>query len=138
VVTSKREIPADAFFRGLFETALEPDELILSVRLPLPKAAGYCKFASPASRYALVGVFVATFNSGVRVAVTGAASTVFRLKTFEAALARRFEPDAIAGLTVDAAAFTADIHAEAAFRAHLVTVMAKRALIAAQASARDT
>jgi len=138
IVTSKREIPADAFFLGMFETALSSDELIVAVKLPVPLAAGYSKFASPASRYALVGVFVAKFADGVRVAVTGAASGVFRLGAFEAALARRFEPGSIASLVVDASGFSSDIHAEAAFRAHLVKVMATRAVAAAQASARGT
>jgi aerobic carbon-monoxide dehydrogenase medium subunit len=138
VVTSKREITSDDFFHGPFETALQPDELIVAARLPAPIAAGYSKFASQASRYALVGVFVAKFSGGVRVAVTGAASTVFRLKAFETAFTRRFEPNAIADIAVDASGFNADIHAEAAFRAHLVTVMAKRAVATAQAFARGT
>jgi aerobic carbon-monoxide dehydrogenase medium subunit len=136
VVTSKREIAADDFFHGPFETALQADELIVAARLPAPIAAGYSKFVSQASRYALVGVFVAKFNRGVRVAVTGAASTVFRLKAFEAALTQRWEPNAIADIAVDASGFNADIHAEAAFRGHLVTVMAKRAVAAALASTR--
>lgn len=134
VVTSRREIAADDFFHSPFETALEPDELIVAVRLPVPTRAGYSKFASPASRYALVGVFVAKFGDRVRVAVTGAASTVFRLEAFETALTRRFEPNAIADMEVDASRLAGDIHAQAAFRAHLVTVMAKRAVTAAQAS----
>jgi aerobic carbon-monoxide dehydrogenase medium subunit len=138
VVTSRREIAADDFFHGPFETALQPDELIIAARLPVPIAAGYSKFASQASRYALVGVFVAKLSGGVRVAVTGAASNVFRLKAFETALTRRFEPNAIADIAVDASGFNADIHAEAAFRAHLVTVMAKRAVATAQAFARGT
>jgi carbon-monoxide dehydrogenase medium subunit len=136
VVTSRREIAADDFFRGLFETALGPDELIVAVRLPRPLAAGYAKFPSPASRYALTGVFVAKFAEGVRVAVTGAGPGVFRAAAFEAALTRRFEPEAIAALAVDPSSLVSDIHADAAFRVHLVTVMGKRAVAAALASAR--
>ena len=136
VVTSRREIAADDFFRGLFETALEPDELIVAVRLPRPQAAGYAKFPSPASRYALTGVFVAKFDEGVRVAITGAGPGVFRAAAFEAALTRRFEPEAIAALALDPSGLVSDIHADAAFRAHLVTVMGKRAVAAAQAAAR--
>jgi carbon-monoxide dehydrogenase medium subunit len=134
VVTDKREIAADQFFRGMFETALEPGELITAVKFPVPAAAGYAKLPNAASRFALVGVFVAKFSSGVRVAVTGAGPAVFRLPAFEAALSKRFEPDAISGHSVDAASLTSDIHAEAAFRAHLVVVMAKRAVAAALAA----
>jgi carbon-monoxide dehydrogenase medium subunit len=131
VVTDRREIAADQFFRGMFDTALEPGELITSVKFPVPAAAGYAKLPNAASRFALVGVFVAKFSSGVRVAVTGAGPAVFRLPAFEAALSKRFEPDAVSGHGVDAANLTSDIHAEAAFRAHLVLVMAKRAVAAA-------
>jgi carbon-monoxide dehydrogenase medium subunit len=134
VVTDKREIAADQFFRGMFETALEPGELITSVKSPVPAAAGYAKLQNAASRFALVGVFVAKFSSGVRVAVTGAGPAVFRLPAFEAALSKRFEPDAVSGHGVDASGLTSDIHAEAAFRAHLVLVMAKRAVAAAFAT----
>jgi aerobic carbon-monoxide dehydrogenase medium subunit len=134
VVTDKREIAADKFFRGMLETALEPGELITSVKFPVPAAAAYAKLQNAASRFALVGVFVAKFLSGVRVAVTGAGPTVFRLPAFETALAKRFEPDAVSGLGVDAAGLNSDIHAEAAFRAHLVVVMAKRAVAAALAA----
>jgi aerobic carbon-monoxide dehydrogenase medium subunit len=135
VVTSKREIHADHFFRGMFETALEPGELITAVKLPTPAAAGYAKVPNMASRFALVGVFVAKFPTGVRVAVTGAAPAVFRVPAFEAALAKRFEPAAINGHGVDPAGLNSDIHAEAAFRAHLISVMARRAVAAAQADA---
>ncbi len=131
VVTDRRDIAADDFFLGLFETALEADELITAVRFPRPLRAGYAKFKSPASRYALVGVFVAQTAEGVRVAVTGAAASVFRAPAFEAALAADFTPGAVAGLSVDAADLNADIHAEASYRAHLVTVMAKGAVAAA-------
>jgi carbon-monoxide dehydrogenase medium subunit len=134
IVTNQREIAADQFFRGMFETALEAGELITAVKLPTPAAAGYAKLQNAASRFALVGVFVAKFSSGVRVAVTGAGPAVFRLSTFEAALSERFEPDAVRGHGVDASGLTSDIHAEAAFRAHLVLVMAKRAVMAALAA----
>jgi carbon-monoxide dehydrogenase medium subunit len=135
IVTSAREIAADRFFRGLFETALEPDELITAVKIPRPLAAGYAKAPNPASRYALVGVFVAKFPTGVRVAVTGAGPVVFRVSRLEAALTGRFEPTAVDGLAVDPSGLNSDIHAEAAFRAHLITVMVKRAVAAALASA---
>ena len=134
VVTDKREIAADHFFRGLFETALEPGELITSVKFPVPLAAGYAKAPNPASRFALVGVFVAKFASGARVAVTGAGPLVFRVPAFEVALSRRFEPDAVNGHGIDPAGLNSDIHAEAAFRAHLITVMGKRAVAAALAT----
>ena len=135
IVTNAREIAADRFFLGLFETALEPDELITAVKIPQPLAAGYAKAPNPASRYALVGVFVARFPAGVRLAVTGAGPVVFRVTKFEAALTGRFEPAALNGLAVDPSGLNSDIHAEAAFRAHLITVMAKRAVAAALASA---
>jgi aerobic carbon-monoxide dehydrogenase medium subunit len=133
IVTSTREIAADQFFRGMFETALKPGELITALKFPVPTAAGYAKVQNGASRFALVGVFVAKFASGVRVAVTGAAPAVFRVPSFEAALAARFEPAAVNGHGVDPAGLNSDIHAEAAFRAHLISVMAKRAVVAAQA-----
>src|SRR5579863_6926521 len=125
IVTNKREIHADHFFRGMFETALEPGELITAVKLPIPAAAGYAKVPNMASRFALVGVFVAKFATGVRVAVTGAAPAVFRVPAFEAALAKRFEPAAVNGHGVDPSGLNSDIHAEAAFRAHLISVMAR-------------
>lgn len=134
IVTDKREIAADQFFRGLFETALEPGELITAVEFPVPLAAGFAKAPNPASRFALVGVFVAKFAFGTRVAVTGAAPSVFRVPAFEAALSRRFEPDAVNGHGVDPAGLNSDIYAEAAFRAHLITVMGKRAVAAALAA----
>jgi len=132
IVTDKRAIPADQFFRGLFETALEPGELITAVKFPIPLAAGYAKAPNLASRFALVGVFVAKFASGARVAVTGA-GPVFRLPALESALSQLFEPDAVDGHGVDPARLSSDIHAEAAFRAHLITVMGKRAVAAALA-----
>lgn len=131
IVTSTREIAADAFFIGLFETALEPGEIIKAIRFPVPLKAGYAKFKAPASRYALVGVFVAKFADGIRVAVTGAGQGVFRVPPMEAALSANFDPSAIAAIKIDTDGLTSDIHAEADYRAHLVTVMAKRAVDAA-------
>lgn len=132
IVTNKREIAADAFFNGLFETALEPGELIVKVRFPIPQKAAYQKFPNPASRYALVGVFVAKTASGVRVAVTGAgANGVFRASAIEAALGSNFSAPALASLNVSADGFNTDIHADAAYRAHLIGVLAKRAVTAA-------
>jgi aerobic carbon-monoxide dehydrogenase medium subunit len=135
IVTNVREIAADRFFHGMFETALEPGELITAVKFPLPVAAGYAKVVNAASRFALVGVFAAKFAPGVRVAVTGAAPVVFRVPAFEAALSGRFEPNAVNGHGVDPAGLNSDIHAEAAFRAHLIVVMVKRAVAAALAAA---
>lgn len=131
IVTSTREIAADKFFLGLFETALEPGEIITAIRFPVPIKAGYAKFKAPASRYALVGVFVAKSADGVRVAVTGAGSGVFRVPPMEEALLQNFDPSAIAAIKIDTDGLTSDIHAEADYRAHLVTVMAKRAVDAA-------
>lgn len=131
IVTSTREIAADKFFLGLFETALEPGEIITAIRFPVPLKAGYAKFKAPASRYALVGVFVAKFADGVRVAVTGAGAGVFRVPPMEAALSQSFDPSAIAAIKIDNDGLTSDIHADADYRAHLVTVMAKRAVDAA-------
>jgi aerobic carbon-monoxide dehydrogenase medium subunit len=137
IVTSAREIAADDFFRGLFETALQPNEIITAVKFSVPQLAGYAKFKAPASRYALVGVFVAKTASGVRVAVTGAGSGVFRVPAMEQALVRNFDPSAIAAIRIDTDGLVSDIHAEADYRAHLVTVMAKRAVDAAVNSRRD-
>jgi carbon-monoxide dehydrogenase medium subunit len=131
VITNKHKIAADAFFKGMFETALAPDEIITAVSFPTAEKAGYSKFPNPASRYAIVGVFVAKTGSGVRVAVTGAAPCVFRQKDMEAALSKSFTPDAVAAIKQSAAGLNSDIHASAEYRAHLVTVMAKRAVAAA-------
>lgn len=131
VVTSEREIEADDFFTGLFETALGEHEVVTAVRFPVPARAAYAKFPNPASRYAVVGVFVAETGGGVRVAVTGAGASVFRVAAMEKALAGGFSPDAVAAVTVPADGLNADIHASAEYRAHLVTVMAKRAVAAA-------
>jgi carbon-monoxide dehydrogenase medium subunit len=129
--THRRKIGADAFFTGMFSTALEEDEIITAVEFPIPARAAYMKFPNPASRYALAGVFVAQAKHGVRVAVTGAAPCVFRQREMEAALARDFRPEAIAAIKIAPDNLNSDIHASAEYRAHLVTVMAKRAVAAA-------
>ena len=132
IVTNKRRIAAQDFFTGLFETTLETGELITQVSFPIPQKAAYMKFRNPASRYALVGVFVAKTAGGVRVAVTGAGSSgVFRAEAFEAALDRSFSPSALEGVSVPASGLNSDIHADADYRAHLIGVMAKRAVEAA-------
>ncbi|HEV7369028.1 xanthine dehydrogenase family protein subunit M [Arenibaculum sp.] len=130
VRTSRREIAAEDFFTGMFETALEPDEIVVAVHFPKPDRAGYAKFRNPASRYAMVGVFVAQRGAEVRVAVTGAGPSVFRAGAMEDALAKGFDPAALDGATVDADGLNGDIHASAEYRAHLVGVMAKRAVAA--------
>lgn len=128
VITNQREIAADAFFVSLFTTALRTDEIITAVRFPIPRAAAYCKFPQPASRFALVGVFVAKAGDDVRVAVTGAAPCVFRFDAAEQALARRFDPSSLDGITLSPDDLNSDIHASAEYRAHAVMVMAKRAV----------
>jgi aerobic carbon-monoxide dehydrogenase medium subunit len=133
IITNKRRIPADEFFKGLFETALAPDEIITKVSFPLAKKAAYQKFKHPASGFALVGVFVSKRGSDIRVAVTGAGSSgVFRVKSFEEALKKRFSPKSIEGMTVPTDGMNTDIHASAEYRAHLVAVLARRALAAAK------
>jgi aerobic carbon-monoxide dehydrogenase medium subunit len=132
IVTSKRKISADRFFIGLFETALEPGEIVTSVSFPIPEKAAYMKFPNPASRYAIVGVFVAKTKDGVRVAVTGAGPCVFRQKDMEAALAGNFSADAIKAVVQTPDGLNADIHAGADYRAHLVGVMARRAVATAE------
>ncbi len=132
IKTDQREIAADDFFTGMFETALKDGEIITEVSFPVPKKAGYSKFPNPASRYALVGVFVAETGDGIRVAVTGAGNDgVFRAGDMETALGKTFSADAIDGVSVDPGGMNADLHAGAEYRAHLVTVMAKRAVDAA-------
>src|ERR1700704_397707 len=132
IITTKRKIPADEFFKGLFETALEPDEIVTKVSFPIPKKAAYQKFRNPASRYALVGVFVAKRPSEIRVAVTGAGgSGVFRVTAFEEALKKRFSPKVLEGLSVPAGGMGSDIHGRAEYRAHLIGVLARRAVAAA-------
>lgn len=132
IVTDRRRIAADDYFQGMFTTALEPDELIVAVEFPVAEKSAYVKFPNPASRYAIVGVFVAKTADGVRVAVTGAGQNgVFRLTGAEAALSANFTAEALAGLKVPADDLNSDIHASAAYRAHLVAVMARRAVAAA-------
>jgi len=131
VQTSKREISADDFFTGMFETALEDNEVITAVSFPIPDRAAYQKFANPASRYAIVGVMVSQGSTGTRVAVTGAGPSVFRVSDMESALSGNFSADAIEGIAVDAGNLNSDIHASADYRAHLVGVMARRAVAAA-------
>lgn len=131
VTTTRRTIAADDFFRGMFATSLEDNEIIKQVVFPIVDKAGYAKFKNPASRYALAGVFVAKSKSGVRVAVTGAGPCVFRVASMEDALARNFTPQAVADIAIDADGLNSDIHASAEYRAHLVQVMAKRAVQAA-------
>ena len=131
VRTDRRSIAGDDFFTGLFETALEDGEIIVSVRFPIPRRAAYAKFPNPASRYAIVGVMVAETASGVRVAVTGAGDRVFRAGAMEAALAGNFSPGALGGVSVSSDGLNEDIHASAEYRAHLVGVMARRAVAAA-------
>ena len=132
VITNKRRIAADDFFKGLFETALEPDEIITKVQFPKPNKAAYQKFPNPASRFALVGVFVSKRGSDIRVAVTGAGSGgVFRVTSFEEALKKRFGAKSLEGLTVPADGMASDIHGSAEYRAHLIGVLARRAVAAA-------
>jgi carbon-monoxide dehydrogenase medium subunit len=134
VVTDRRRIGADEYFQGMFTTALEADELITSVEFPIPSRSNYEKFRNPASRYAMVGVFVASGQAGVRVAVTGAGQGgVFRHAAFESALSARFAPAALAGIETPAADLVGDIHASAEYRAHLIGVMARRAVAGAVA-----
>ena len=129
--TNARTLPADAFFKGMFETALAPDEIITAVESPIGARAGYAKFPNPASRFALVGVFVSkAANGDVRVAVTGAAPSVFRAAAIESALRQSFTPDAAKGVRVDAGGLNSDLHGSAEYRAHLVSVMAARAVAA--------
>ena len=128
IKTDRREIGADDYFLGMFETALEADELVVSVSFPKPKRAAYVKFPNPASRYAVVGVMVAETAGGIRVAVTGAGACAFRMTAMEEALAASLSADALDGLTPDAADLNEDIHASAEYRSHLVLVMARRAV----------
>ena len=132
IVTTRRSIAADEFFLGLFETALQPGEIITEVHFPTPAAAVYYKLPQPASRFALVGVFVARTADSVRVAVTGAAPSVFRFGQAEAELSKKFDPAALDGITLGADGLNSDIHASAEYRAHCVVVLAKRAVVKAR------
>lgn len=129
--TDRRTIAADDFFTGLFGTALEPDEVLCGLALPRPRRLAYLKIEQPASRFALVGVAVAKFDDGVRVAVTGSGSGAVRLPAFEQALARHFAPQSVAGLHVEADLMSSDLHAQADYRAHLAAVLVRRAVQAA-------
>ena len=131
ITTNKRKIEADKFFKGLYETALEAGELITSVSFPVPKRAAYMKFKNPASRFAIVGVFVADFGGKARVGVTGAGPSAFRQAEMEKALGAKFAPDAVASIKVKPDGLNNDLHASPEYRAHLITVMAKRAVEAA-------
>ena len=127
--TTKRLIEADEFFKGMFETALGDDEIITEITFPHPKHAAYVKFANPASRYAMVGVFVAETYMGIRVAVTGAGQNgVFRVKEMEEALAKSWSPDVLDGIKVPEEDLIADLHGGADYRSHLITVIAKHAV----------
>jgi len=129
IKTDRRSIKADDFFQGMFTTALEQGEIITAVEFPVPEKSGYEKFRNPASRYAIVGVYVAKTAGGVRVAVTGAGQNgVFRQTAMEQALSANFSPDAIAKIVTPADGMNGDIHASAEYRAHLVGVIAKRAV----------
>jgi carbon-monoxide dehydrogenase medium subunit len=128
VITDKRSIAAEAFFTGLFATALEHGELVTAVAFPVPKRSAYVKFAHRASKYALVGVFIAETAGGVRVAVTGAAPSVFRMTAYEAALGNQLAPGALDGIAVSSADMNGDAEASAEYRAHLVGVIARRAV----------
>lgn len=128
VITNTGKHAADAFFKGLFETALGEGEIITAISFPKADKAAYMKFPNPASRYAMVGVFVAKTAAGVRVAVTGAGPSVFRVKAMEEALAKTFSSDAIKDIKVPADGLNSDIHGSAEYRAHLVGVMARRAV----------
>ncbi len=131
IKTDKREIPADRFFTGMFETALAADEILTSVVFIRPKRAAYAKFPNPASRYAVVGVMVAEYAKAVRVAITGAGPCAFRTPQLERALSGNFSVAALDGLQIDAGDLNSDMHATAEYRAHLVMVMARRAVAAA-------
>ena len=131
VHTNKRKLAADAFFKGMYETALAEDELITSVSFPIPQKAAYVKFPQPASRFALVGVFVAQTGDGIRVAVTGAAPSVFRAKALEDALGKNFTNEAARTVKMEASGLNSDLHGSAEYRAHLIPVLAGRAVAAA-------
>ncbi|HQT64816.1 MAG: carbon monoxide dehydrogenase [Acidocella sp. 20-57-95] len=129
IVTDKRQLVADEFFTGLYQTALQPGEILLQVEFPIPQIAAYAKFRSLASRYSVVGVFISQNNKKVRVAVTGAgAGGVFRVQSFEAALEKDFSPSALVTCSVDPAYLMADASGSSEYRANLINVMARRAV----------
>ncbi len=133
IYTTERKIAGDDFFLGMFATALNEGELITAISFPIPKRAAYMKFKQQASRFAMVGVFIAQFNAGVRVAVTGASSGVFRHQGLEDALSKNFTPEAAAAVKIDATGLNSDIHATAAYRANLISVQAQRGVTKALA-----
>ena len=126
--TNKRKIPSDKFFKGMFETDLKKGELIESIEFEVPEKSAYVKYPNPASRYAIVGVYVAKYKSGVRVSITGAGSSVYRSKDLESSLSSNFSPSAIDGVTISTKGLNSDIHASAEYRAHLIKVMARNAV----------
>jgi carbon-monoxide dehydrogenase medium subunit len=130
VKTSERTIAADEFFTGMFETALQPGEIVTSVSFTIPEKAAYVKFRNPASRYAMTGVFVAKSKSGIRVAVTGAGSCVFRQTAMEQALTQKWSAQSLDAVKQSPKGLTEDMHGTAEYRAHLVGVLAKRAVLA--------
>ena len=133
IVTNKRKLSAGEFFKGMFSTALQDGEIITAVSFPAPRRAAYSKFKNTASRFAIVGVFVADFGNSVRVAVTGAGPSVFRQADMEKALTAKFAPESVANIKQKQDGLNSDLHASAEYRAHLVTVMARRAVEAALA-----
>ena len=126
--TSKRKISADKFFKGMFETDLKKGELIESIEFEVPEKSAYAKFPNPASRYALVGVYIAKLKKEVRAAVTGAGSSVFRSKELESALTKNFSPSAIDSLSISDKGLNSDIHASAEYRAHIIKIMGRKAV----------
>jgi carbon-monoxide dehydrogenase medium subunit len=128
VQTTQRKIAAKDFFQGMFTTALNEGELVTAISYPIAKRAAYMKFRQPASRFALIGVFVAQTDQGVRVVVTGGGNGVFRHQGLEQALSRSFTPEAVAGVKIEADGLSSDLHASAAYRANLIGVMAQRAV----------
>lgn len=133
VQTNRRQIAADDFFQGMYTSALEEGELITAIHFPIAQKAAYAKFRQPASRFALVGVFVAQTAQGVRVAITGAGNGVFRHAGLEAALSKSFAPEAVEGVAIDASELNGDLHASAAYRAQLIKVQTQRAVRQANA-----
>ena len=126
--TSKRKIPADKFFKGMFETDLKKGELIEAIEFEVPEKSAYAKFPNPASRYAIVGVYVSKLKKEVRVAITGAGSSVFRSKEIESALTKNFSPSAVDNVNISNKGLNSDIHASADYRSHIIKVMARKAV----------